>query len=415
MEAILPNAEKQGGPLQSGGWHEEMARRRFQKGSIRKRGQRNPVWELQWWEDFIAADGKIKRRRGSRILGSASELTKRQARKAADEFLLPLNQGKLLPHSTLKFREFVEQFFIPNAFPALKISTQKRYARTLKTHLLPAFGEIRLRDIRTLEIQQFVLGKIAGGLGWEAADHLRNLLSKVFNAAKRWGFVSGDNPASGVELPEKKPAREKHVILPEQIPALLACLAEPVRTMVELGILTGLRVGEILGLRWRAVDFRAGQIRVEQAVYRGQIGSPKTKGSRRTLPMPERLQGALMRLRGPSQRWEPDHLVFQTAKGTPYGDTNLLHRQLKPAGKRLGMPWLSWHTLRRTHATLFQAAGGSLKEAQAQLGHSKMSTTLDIYTVALPASQRAAVERLSTLASGNSTAIATSVATARVN
>jgi len=58
--------------------------------------------------------------------------------------------------------------------------------------------------------------------------------------------------------------------------------------------------------------------------------------------------------------------------------SNLLHRQLKPAGQRLGIPWLNWNTLRRTHATLFQKAGGSLREAQARLGHSRMSTTLEL-------------------------------------
>jgi len=92
-----------------------------------------------------------------------------------------------------------------------------------------------------------------------------------------------------------------------------------------------------------------------------------------------------------------DNLVFQTRNGTPYSDTNLLHQQLKPAGRKLGMPWLNWHTLRRTHATLFQVVGGSLRDAQAQLGHSKMSTTLEHYTLPIPAHQRAVVEKLSRL------------------
>ena len=67
-------------------------------------------------------------------------------------------------------------------------------------------------------------------------------------------------------------------------------------------------------------------------------------------------------------------MVFHIRNGTPYSDTNLLHKHLKPAGRKLGMPWLNWHTLRRTHATLLQHAGGTLKETQAQLGHTKMST-----------------------------------------
>ena len=94
---------------------------------------------------------------------------------------------------------------------------------------------------------------------------------------------------------------------------------------------------------------------------------------------------------------QEDDLVFQTRNGTPLNDTNLLHRHLKPAGWEIGMPSLSWHTLRRTHATLLQTAGASLRDTQAQLGHSRMSTTLEVYTLPIPAHLRLAVENLSQL------------------
>jgi integrase len=97
-------------------------------------------------------------------------------------------------------------------------------------------------------------------------------------------------------------------------------------------------------------------------------------------------------------RSEDETLVFRSCHGKPLSDSNLLHRHLKPAGVKIGAPWLNWHTVRRTHATLLQVAGASLKDAQAQLGHSKMSTTLDVYTVPIPAHLRVAVENLSQLA-----------------
>src|SRR5712692_2408327 len=121
---ILPNTEKQGGPVQTGGWQDEMARRRYQKGSIRKRGKRNPAWELQWWEDYIREDGSIGRRRRSATLGLVSEITFRQARKLAEDRLRPLNQGSLLPQSTIKYKDFVERYLVPLFFPTLKPSTQ---------------------------------------------------------------------------------------------------------------------------------------------------------------------------------------------------------------------------------------------------------------------------------------------------
>ncbi len=86
--------------------------------------------------------------------------------------------------------------------------------------------------------------------------------------------------------------------------------------------------------------------------------------------------------------------VFPTRTGGPYSDTNLLARHLEPAGKQIGTPWVGWHTLRRT---LLSQAGASPKDAQAQLGHAHISTTMDIYTQPIPDHQRAAVERMSQL------------------
>jgi len=372
-----------------------MARRRYQGGTLRKRGQRSPYWELQWREDFIKPDGTIGRRLVAWKIGAVADLTRRQARKLADEKLRSLNQGEFAPQSTISIADFVGRLFIPNFFPTLKLSTQKRYRRTLQNHLIPAFGKARLCDLGTLDIQRFVLAKMESGLSWECADHYRNLLSKIFETAKKWGYHSGPNPAAGVELPEKTQIREKYILELEQIPRLLAVLEEPVRTMVHLGLLTGLRIGEILALNWASVDFAVGQIRITRGYYRGMMGSPKTKCSRRSVPLPETLRPALARLR--EQAISPEGLVFHSSRGTPYNDSNLLHRDLKPAGGKLGMPWLNWHTLRRTHATLFQFAGGSLRDAQAQLGHSKMSTTLEIYTLPIPEQQRATVEKLSVL------------------
>jgi integrase len=394
MAYILPT-EKACGLGQQGGWQQAMARRRYQQGSIRKRGQRRPVWELLWWEDVVGPDGRIVRRRKSVILGPAGQLTLRQARKLAEEHLRPLNQGKILPQSTITFGEFVERYYVPHALPALKSSTRQRYRQTFKHHLLPAFGKWRLTDLSALAIQQYALAKMDSGLSWEMASHFRNLISAVFSAAKQWGYFPGENPARGVRLPEKKAVREKHALTLEQIQRLLGTLADPARTIFLVGILTGMRIGEILGLRWQDVDFASGRIHIRQACYRGQMDTPKTQASRRVIPLPRQLAEALLRFR---KGEAGDGLVFHSSKGTPLGDTNLLHRQLKPAGARLGMTWLSWHALRRTHATLFQAVGGTLREAQAQLGHSRMATTLEIYTVPLAEAQRRTVQTLADLA-----------------
>src|SRR5207245_1136931 len=124
-----------------------------------------------------------------------------------------------------------------------------------------------------------------------------NLMSKIFALAKQWGYSNGDNPAHSVRLPEKQPVREKHILQPGQIASLLGVLKEPLNTMVLLGVLTGLRIGEILALTWSHVGFAAGEIKVEQAYYRGLLGTPKTKRSRRTVPLPQSLALALVRVK----------------------------------------------------------------------------------------------------------------------
>src|SRR3989441_6092692 len=87
--AILPNTEKQREPVQTGGWQKQMARRRYQKGSIRRRGKRNPVWELLWREEFFKKDGRVEKKMGFKGLCRGQEFKLRQARKMGEEELRP--------------------------------------------------------------------------------------------------------------------------------------------------------------------------------------------------------------------------------------------------------------------------------------------------------------------------------------
>ena len=94
----------------------------------------------------------------------------------------------------------------------------------------------------------------------------------------------------------------------------------------------------------------------------------------------------------------PEDLVFQSVKdGRPIRDNNVLTRYLKPAGRALGMPWVNWRCLRTSHATWLKLAGADVKDAQAQMRHSRASTTLDIYQQFVPESQRRAVDKLTEL------------------
>jgi integrase len=186
--------------------------------------------------------------------------------------------------------------------------------------------------------------------------------------------------------------RRKTVVLTrEQLATLLQSLQEPVRMLAITVAMTGLRIGEVLALRWKNVDFEKSLIHVREAVYEGNLSSPKSKSSVRDVPIGPTLQQALLERRKAAPA---DAFVFASRHGTPLDSHNLLGRVLKPACKRVGLPSVSWHSFRHTHAILLSDLGESLKTAQAQLGHARLSTTAEIYTHAVPASQRAAVEKL---------------------
>jgi integrase len=257
--------------------------------------------------------------------------------------------------------------------------------------LLPVFGEQPLCDIRRVDIQRFVTEKMARqNLSWQTAVHLRNLMSGTLERAVEWGYLEA-NPGRRIKVPSMQRRRKTIVLSLEQLAALLHSLQEPVKVLVITVAMTGLRIGEVLALRWKNVDFEKSLIHVREAVYEGNLSSPKSKSSVRDIPIGPSLQQSLL------ECWKgapADAFVFASRNGTPLDSHNLLGRVLKPACKRVGLPPISWHSFRHTHATLLSDLGESLKTAQAQLGHARLSTTAEIYTHVVPASQRAAVEKL---------------------
>jgi integrase len=223
------------------------------------------------------------------------------------------------------------------------------------------------------------------------------------------------NPVENVRLP--KPAKGKRVkpyISPDQFVALLRLMVEPYATMVFVAVFTGLRVSELIGLRWRNVH--QDSITVDERYCRGDWGPPKSPASNATIAVNRAVIERIHKLRvltvevkagAGVRRYRavksdgPDDLVFQSlVTGGPMRDSNILVRHIKPAGRRLGIGWVNWLVLRRSHATWLKLSGADVKDTQAQMRHSRATTTLDIYQQFVPESQRKAVDRLTDLTAG---------------
>ncbi len=369
------------------------SRRRFQSGSLFKRGKRKKVWVGRWWEPTLKPDGTLGHIRRSEVLGPVAEIPRRQAQILLSQRLRSINQGPVQPKSQVTFRQFTLEQFEPAILMTLKYSTQRNYRHLLRRHLLPVLGDRRLCDIQKVDLQRLVIEKLHQGFAWKTVAHIKNTLSKVLTVAVSWGYLE-DNPARGLKLPPPELKRERRYLTPQQAQKLLAVLAEPGRTIVLVAILSGLRIGEILALRWKYLDLLAGIIRVRESVYEGRFGTPKTASSKRDLPMGDGLKHAFLVHRGRGEEVASESLVFCTRKGTAFNSKNLQQRVLWPACDKAGISRIGWHSFRHTHATLLSMLGESLKTAQAQLGHSSLQTTLEVYTHAIPETQRTAVERL---------------------
>jgi len=375
-----------------------MARRGFQQGSLFKRGTRCKVWVARWWEDVIETAGSHRRLRRSEVIGTVAELpTRRQAMQVLTTRLATVNVGKASAQSIRTFGDFVKLDWSPVILPTLKYATQKHYHYMLNVHLIPAFGNRQLRALTREELQAFLSRKLGAGLAWETVHHFKCGLSKILGAAEEWGHVT-DNPALKTKLPRRQFAAERTVLTPVQIGHLGAALEEPARSVTLLLALTGLRVGELLALRWSNIDMQFRVLRVSETVYDGHFDKPKTKRSARTIPIGKETAEILADIL-PSTV-QPNALVFSTRQGLPLNRSNLLRRHLKPAAMKLGLQGVTWHLLRHSHATMLDGVGTPIGTMQSLLGHSTPDITREIYLHAIPAEQRLAVESVESLILG---------------
>ena len=375
---------------------DRMIRRCFQTGCLFKKGKRRKTWVARWRESVIRPDGTFRRVLRAEVLGLVTEMSEREARNKLAVLIRPINEGKYRPEATMTFGQFLKKCWEPAVVPHLKATSVRYYGKQIERHLLPTFGEWRLKDITKEEVQRFLGQKRKQGLSGSSVHGIRTALGKVLQAAVDWNYLEG-NSARGIRLGDRTPVQERAYLLRDQLALLLNSLSDPCRTLAVIAALTGLRIGELLALRWKHVDFTHDAIRVREAVYEGQFGSPKTKSSRRDVPMSQPVRKALLAQRGVSAGTDGETLVFACRNGSPLNPKNLLRRVLQPTCRELGLPVVGWHSFRHTHATLLGEVGESLRTAQAILGHSDLKTTLNVYTHAIPESQKRAVGKVADL------------------
>ncbi len=359
-----------------------MRRAQYQQGHLAKEPRKAgpDVWIFRWRE------GKVQRKA---IIGTVEKFTsKAAARRACEGIRATLNKEtrsprtmtELIAHYTAK--ELCEE-------SGKAHSTREVYGSYIRTWILPMWGEQSLSDVRTVDVEAW-LGTLPLANGSKAKT--RNVMSAIFNHAMRYEWLTR-NPIALVRQSAKRES-VPDVLTALEIGALLAELEDPARTAVLLAACTGLRVSELLALKWSDVDFGKGEIRPCRAVVHQVVGQMKTEASGKPLPMDGALASALLNWRGRCPYNQNADFLFGSPDmdgRQPYWPDSLLRKVVRPAAARAGITArLGWHTFRRTLATLLQGNAESVKVTQDMMRHATSRMTMDVYAQSIPADRRAA-------------------------
>lgn len=380
-----------------------MARRRYQKPT--------PKREWGWWYVRVYQDafedGKHVRKLVRIKLAPADEKF-RKVQKLADDIVRPINQGLITVGSAISFADYAAKSYERTALLNRPKPVRNAYKAMLRKYLVPAFGAMSLGEITPFTVQEFFSSLPGREVPYTSIIKTRDTLSHLLRHAHKDGHIL-KNPMEGLELPpDTRAKKDKPFLYPAQLAALLELIPEPYATMVHTAAWTGLRVSELLALKWYNIG--ADWLRVDQGFCRGTYGKTKTGASAATISVMAHVIDRIQQLKsltvdvraGRSVRHynlgtkeNPDNLVFQSVKdGKPMNDQNILRRYIKPAAEKLGLQGINWRCLRRSCATWMVRAGADPKSVQGQMRHANITTTMGIYAQFVPEGQRQAVEKM---------------------
>jgi len=346
-------------------------------------------------------------------------LTAKQEKKALDEFVLDFERqaklGRVLD-GNIRFVEFCEKWFKDYGEKNLQLKTLQRY-KEFAARCNQAIGNIKLEDIRPHHLNDFYsnlaepgMNKRTGGfLSPKTIQEHHRFISKVLNTAVQWQIIY-ENPATRATPPKVKQA-EILYLDEEQAKMVITALEQEeqkYKTALILAIYSGLRRGELCGLKWQDIDFEGRIISVKRTLqYLASIGlyekEPKTKSSLRSMKLPSEIFHLLKEHRAwqDEQRtahgtaWEDNDYILTQQDGKPMHPDTLTDFFSKLA-KKLSLPkGISFHSLRHTSATLLIAGGMSPRTVASRLGHAQVSTTMNIYSHQLQSADAKAAEVLS--------------------
>jgi len=317
-----------------------------------------------------------------------------------------VEDGLTFTNAQISLSVFLNEWLVLNS-TSVRPKTSDQYKQIVRQHIMPDLGMIKLKDLNPRQIQALYSKKMESGTSARTVILIHAVLRRALNHALRLGMI-GRNPALAVIRPKFK-RKEMKTLSDSQVRTLLS-FAEGDRfeVLFWLAVTTGLRQGELLGLKWSDVDWINRRLRIQRQLQRLSGGlvfsEPKSAAGRRVIALGvttveklrkhQDIQFGESRMAGSS--WKENDMIFPSSTGTPMDPSNLYHN-FKKLLIKAELPDVRFHDLRHTAATLMLQQGVHPKVVQERLGHSDISMTLNTYSHVLPVMQDEAAEKLDEL------------------
>jgi integrase len=304
-------------------------------------------------------------------------------------------KGLVFDAGNITVGEYLDRWLGDAVADTVRPVTFAKYEQIVRNHIKPAIGRLKLTALTPAHVRGLYREKLDGGLSPRTVQYIHVTLNKALKQAVADGLVPR-NVCEAVKPPRPQ-KREIAPLSPEQARRFLeACRGERLEALFVLAVHTGMRQGELLGLKWEDVDLEAGTLQVQRALAQTNDGpvlaAPKSAKSRRRIKLTGASVEALKRHRAAQNAerlrlggiWEDRSLVFPNRTGGFLSPYLLTDGPLKRPLERAGLPPIRFHDLRHTCATILLSRGVHAKLVQELLGHATISITLDTYSHVLP-------------------------------
>jgi integrase len=329
--------------------------------------------------------------------------TRAEVARALNTALKARQDGLPMPGSQQTFAAFVEKWLAATA-PTVRAKTATGYAVLLRS-AVSVIGQMPLTQVQPSDLVSLYEARRAEGAAPRTVLHLHRVMFRALRFAERWGDMAR-NVAALVDAPKVTRTEMRALTTDEARLLLRTAEGDRLSALLLLALSTGMRLGELLGLTWRAVDLDRGTVSVVASLQPTPNGlvlmEVKTKRSRRVINIEQRVVAALRRHRaaqlearfGAGGAWVDRDLAFTTETGAPIDGRTLIRKWFRPLLHRAGLPPIRLHDLRHTYASVALARGVHPKVVQEAMGHTTISTTLDLYSHVVPTLQRDAAREM---------------------